>query len=111
MEALRLRVQDLDFAGHQLMIRGGKGNKDRVTVLPQNLIEPLQIHLHEISDCIDKILLSAGGRCVDAAEHLDAFALQVVEIQFLMDEAAVKSLIIIGGGYDLKYPIPLFSIV
>ena len=30
MEALRLRVQDLDFAGHQLIIRGGKGNKDWV---------------------------------------------------------------------------------
>ena len=41
MEALRLRVQDLDFAGHQLIIRGGKGNKDRVTVFPQNLMEPV----------------------------------------------------------------------
>ena len=48
MEALRLRVQDLDFAGHQVVIRGGKGNKDRVTVLPQNLMEPLQIHLQDV---------------------------------------------------------------
>ena len=48
MEALRLRVQDLDFAAHQLVIRGGKGNKDRVTVLPQNLMEPLQIHLQDV---------------------------------------------------------------
>ena len=48
MEALRLRVQDLDFAAHQVVIRGGKGNKDRVTVLPQNLMEPLQIHLQEV---------------------------------------------------------------
>lgn len=47
MEALRLRVQDLDFAGHQVVIRGGKGNKDRVTVLSQNLMEPLQIHLQD----------------------------------------------------------------
>lgn len=48
MEALRLRVQDLDFAAHQLLIRGGKGNKARVTVLPQNLMEPLQIHLQGV---------------------------------------------------------------
>jgi len=48
MEALRLRVQDLDFAAHQLLIRGGKGNKDRVTSFPQNLMDPLQIHLQEV---------------------------------------------------------------
>jgi integron integrase len=48
MEALRLRVQDLDFAGHQVVIRGGKGNKDRVTVFPQNLMEPLHTHLQEV---------------------------------------------------------------
>ena len=48
MEALRLRVHDIDFAAHQVVIHGGKGNKDRVTVLPQNLIEPLQIHLQEV---------------------------------------------------------------
>ncbi|QNG26185.1 integron integrase [Synechococcus sp. HK01-R] len=47
MEALRLRVQDIDFAACQVVIHGGKGNKDRVTVLPQNLMEPLQIHLQE----------------------------------------------------------------
>ncbi len=48
MEALRLRVQDFDIAAHQLVIRGGKGNKDRLTVLPQNLMEPLQIHLQDV---------------------------------------------------------------
>ena len=48
MEALRLCVQDLDFAAHQLLIRGGKGNKDRVTSFPQNLMDPLQIHLQEV---------------------------------------------------------------
>jgi len=48
MEALRLRIQDLDFAAHQVVIRGGKGNKDRVTVLPQNLMNSLQIHLQEV---------------------------------------------------------------
>jgi site-specific recombinase XerD len=45
---LFLWVKDLDFAGKQLIIRGGKGNKDHVTVLPQNQMEPLQIHLQEV---------------------------------------------------------------
>jgi site-specific recombinase XerD len=33
-ECCRLRVQDVDFAGNQLVVRGGKGDKDRVTMLP-----------------------------------------------------------------------------
>ncbi len=45
---LFLWVKDLDFTGKQLIIRGGKGNKDHVTVLPQNQMEPLQIHLQEV---------------------------------------------------------------
>jgi len=59
LEALRLRVQDLDFAGHQLIIRGGKGNKDRVTVFPQNLMQPLQIHLQEVRR-LHRLDLAAG---------------------------------------------------
>ena len=45
MELLRLRVQDLDLTRGQLTVRGGKGDKDRVSVLPQKLNEPLQRHL------------------------------------------------------------------
>lgn len=48
MELLRLRVQDLDFARGQVTIRGGKGDKDRVTVLPMRLIGPLQQHLEKL---------------------------------------------------------------
>lgn len=59
MEALRLRVQDVDFAGHQIIIRGGKGNKDRLTVLPQNLMEPLQHHLQDVKR-LHRQDLSAG---------------------------------------------------
>jgi integron integrase len=42
MEGLRLRVKDLDFARNEITVRGGKGDKDRHTVLPRTLIEPLQ---------------------------------------------------------------------
>ncbi len=48
MECLRLRVKDLDFAQHQVLVRGGKGNKDRVTTLPERLVTPLQDHLQRV---------------------------------------------------------------
>jgi site-specific recombinase XerD len=41
MEACRLRVQDVDFSMNQVMVRNGKGAKDRVTMLPQALATPL----------------------------------------------------------------------
>ena len=62
MEALRLRVQDIDFAAYQVVIHGGKGNKDRVTVLPQNLMEPLQIHLQEVRRLHRKDLAAGWGQ-------------------------------------------------
>ena len=44
-EGLRLRVQDLDFDRREIVVRAGKGNKDRITMLPQSLVEPLQVQL------------------------------------------------------------------
>jgi len=46
MEALRLRVKDVDFERRELTIREAKGNKDRVTVLPAGLAEPLSRQLN-----------------------------------------------------------------
>ena len=52
-EALRLRVKDIDFEMQQVIIRGGKGAKDRITLLPDRLIEPLKqqidsaLYLHQ----------------------------------------------------------------
>lgn len=48
MEALRLRVKDLDFDYGQITVRSGKGEKDRRTILPRPLAEPLQMHLARI---------------------------------------------------------------
>jgi len=45
LEALRLRVKDVEFERREILIRDGKGAKDRVTVLPENLVLPLQQHL------------------------------------------------------------------
>ncbi|MCK4378828.1 MAG: integron integrase, partial [Deltaproteobacteria bacterium] len=48
MECLRLRVKDVDFGQGQIMVRDGKGQKDRVTVLPERYISLLQEHLNMI---------------------------------------------------------------
>jgi integron integrase len=45
MECMRLRVKDVDFERMEILIRDGKGSKDRVTMLPQALSAPLQAHL------------------------------------------------------------------
>jgi integron integrase len=45
METLRLRVKDLDFSYAQIVVRDGKGRKDRVTVLPDSAVKPLRIQL------------------------------------------------------------------
>ena len=42
MEGLRLRVKDIDFERREILIREGKGDKDCVTMLPENLISPLR---------------------------------------------------------------------
>lgn len=42
MEGLRLRIKDVDFARNEITVREGKGGKDRHTVLPRSLVEPLQ---------------------------------------------------------------------
>jgi integron integrase len=45
MECLRLRVKDLDFDYKQIIVRDGKGRKDRVTMMPASTIEPLKLQL------------------------------------------------------------------
>ena len=45
LECLRLRVKDIEFTHHQLILRDTKGNEDRVTLLPQRIVPLLQAHL------------------------------------------------------------------
>jgi site-specific recombinase XerD len=47
MEALRLRVKDVDFGRREILVRDGKGAKDRVTMLPERLFHALRKHLAE----------------------------------------------------------------
>jgi len=50
MECVQLRVKDLDFDAKQMLIRRGKGRKDRVTLLPTCLVAPLKEHLAKVAD-------------------------------------------------------------
>jgi integron integrase len=50
MECVRLRVKDVDFAALQVMVRNGKGDKDRVTTLPVSLTERLREHLARVRE-------------------------------------------------------------
>jgi len=62
LEALRLRVKDVEFSRREIVIREGKGNKDRVTVLPENLIADLQAQLQRARALHDKDLEAGFGR-------------------------------------------------
>ncbi len=48
MEGLRLRVKDVDLSYRQVLVRDGKGEKDRVTMLPEKLVEPVRAHLARV---------------------------------------------------------------
>ncbi|MDB4223285.1 integron integrase [Granulosicoccus sp.] len=62
MEALRLRVKDLDFDYRAIMVRNGKGGKDRVVTLPDELIAPLKIQLDQTRLLHRKDLADGFGR-------------------------------------------------
>ena len=61
MECVRLRVKDVDFAYRQLTVRAGKGMKDRVTLLPERVHEPLRVHLAKIKALHQEDLAQGGG--------------------------------------------------
>lgn len=61
MECLRLRVKDVDLAKREILVREGKGFKDRVTMLPASLVEPLNQHLLKVHALHQGDLLAGHG--------------------------------------------------
>jgi integron integrase len=61
MECLRLRVQDVDFARKEILVRDGKGFKDRVTMLPAALATPLRTHLERVRELHRQDLAAGYG--------------------------------------------------
>lgn len=61
MESVRLRVNDIDLERRQILVRDGKGNKDRVTVLPGRLVAPLASQLERARESHDRDLAHGLG--------------------------------------------------
>jgi integrase len=45
MECVRLRVKDVEFSRHEIVVRDGKGGKDRMTMLPESVVADLEAQL------------------------------------------------------------------
>jgi integrase len=61
MECLRLRVQDIDYSRNEILVRDGKGAKDRITMLPESLKAPFQGHLRVVKEVHEKDLADGWG--------------------------------------------------
>jgi integron integrase len=70
MKYLRLRVQDLDFSRKEILVRDGKGAKDRITMLPELLKAPLQDHLKKVK-AVHEGDLAVGWGCVLLPDALE----------------------------------------
>lgn len=62
MECLNLRIQDIDFERNEILVRNGKGAKDRVTMLPETLKNPLQEHLERVKTLHQTDIKEGWGR-------------------------------------------------
>lgn len=62
MECVRLRVKDVDFSLNQVIVRDGKGQKDRVSLLPQRVQQSLRLHLARVKALHDEDLAQGFGR-------------------------------------------------
>jgi integron integrase len=62
LECLQLRVKDVDFAGHLVRVRAGKGNRDRVALLPEIVRGPLAEHLDRVRRVHRRDVERGGGR-------------------------------------------------
>lgn len=61
LECLALRIKDIDFGYRQITVREGKGNKDRVTVLPVTVEPRLKMHIDDVQAQYEKDLKVGGG--------------------------------------------------
>lgn len=61
MECLTLRIKDIDFGYRQITVRAGKGNKDRITVLPAAVESRLGLHIEDVRARFEKDLKEGGG--------------------------------------------------
>lgn len=73
MEVLRLHVQDIDFENGYLIVRDGKGGKDRITLIAKSMVTELQSHLLESGTnirVVQKLLGHADVKTTEIYTHV-----------------------------------------
>jgi integrase len=77
MECVRLRVKDVDFGYARITVRDAKGGKDRVTMLPVNLAEPLQRHLVKVKAQHEQDIEDGLEVCICRLRLKESFPMRV----------------------------------
>lgn len=92
MECVRLRIKDIDFENHTITIRNGKGNKDRVTILPSSLTSPLKSHLEVVKQNHGLDIQKGYGKVYlpDALERKYPYANQELGWQYVFPAAKLS---------------------
>ena len=70
MECVRLKVKDVDFSYNHIIVREGKGDKDRITMLPESLKRPLQLQVSRVKEIHEEDLKQGFG-CVSLPDALE----------------------------------------
>ena len=65
MEAMRLRVKDIEFSRREILVRDGKGNKDRVTIQPLRLVGPMREQVEHAREWGWQYVFPAAARSID----------------------------------------------
>ncbi len=63
-EAISLRIQDIDFDYHQITIRNAKGNRDRITMLPDRVVTKLKSHILKVKHLHERDLVRGWGKTI-----------------------------------------------
>jgi integrase len=101
LECCRLRVKDVDFATNQIMIRDGKGRKDRVTMLPAAVKTALAAHIERVrqqhqagqnKDLLLKKVNPTGATGVSQVKAGEPLAHENLRRPYLLDGAAISEM-------------------
>ena len=92
MEALRLRVKDVDLERGEIVVRGGKGGKDRMTMLPLALHGPMRAQVEQVRQIFTEDLKRGGGYVTlpDALERKSPADARALPWQFLFPASRVN---------------------